>query len=192
MTQNNQNLPAKVAQADVELIPALKAETSKDLVLRSDIVSVCATALPHGVDAGRWWRAFRTYLNKTPDLAECTVDSLYQSLMEVAQSGLIIGGTLGEAYILPFRDNKKEGKPLIATVVYGYKGLSVLVYNETGMLIHAREVYEADFFEWEEGTEYHIVHKPTLQENPGKVVAAYCIGTYANGLKAPHIRLGPR
>ena len=43
----------------------------------------------------------------TPRLADCTQISIFEAMMNVASTGLSLARQAGEAYLIPFRDNRK-------------------------------------------------------------------------------------
>src|SRR6202000_903492 len=67
-----------------------------------------------------------------------------------------------------------------AQVIVGYKGYIRLADN-AGWSIHANVVRAADEFDYEEGTERFIKHKPNLgvpKDTENKIVAVYAIAIH--------------
>lgn len=172
--------PAAVAKG--ELIPAGAAKTFGDLIQKSDLVKRCAQALPKHITPERWWRAVLTAINKTPKLKDCTIESVMDCMLEVAQTGLQIGGALGEAFLIPFRDTRNNRS--LCTVVYGWKGLVKLVHNGgAAKSITCDVVHAKDFFEYERGTKPHIKHVPSSEDDPGPIIASYAVAFLGDGLE---------
>jgi len=137
-------------------------------------------ALPKHVDVGRMIRICVTTLQRNPDLLACTQESVLGCLFQCAQLGLEPDGLLGHAYLIPFRDNKNNRT--ICTLIVGYKGLLKLARQSNEIQsISARVVYSKDEFEYEFGLEDKLVHKPTLEEDPGEMTFAYAIFRYKGG-----------
>ncbi|WP_174683141.1 recombinase RecT, partial [Mycolicibacterium fortuitum] len=120
-------------------------------------------AMPKGVEAKQLIRDALTCLQVNPKLAECDQKSVLGSLMTCAQLGLRPGvGALGQAYLLPFWDSKTRGQK--AQLVIGYQGYVELAHRSGRIAsIHARTVYENDYFEVEYGAaEDKWVHRPCI------------------------------
>lgn len=111
-------------------------------------------ALPKHMTADKLIRVALTSLRKNPALLECHLGSLLGCIMTAAQLGLEIGPHLGHAYLIPYGTE--------CTLVIGYKGLCELVYR-SGLVsgIWARIVLVGDAFDWEEGAEPKLLHKPS-------------------------------
>lgn len=102
-------------------------------------------------------------------LDECEPRTIIGAVVTCAQLGLRIGGALGQAYVLPFR-NYETGRRE-ATFVLGYKGL-VLLAQQSGMVrgVTARTVFEKELgqfrLSWHENRD-ELRHDPWLLDNPG-------------------------
>lgn len=129
-------------------------------------------------------------IGRDEKLQRCTPVSVVRSVMVAAQVGLDPSGVLGSAYLVPFWN--KHINAYEAQLVIGYRGLLDLA-RRAGDVVHveARCVYEKDRFEYELGTEPRLLHIPSLDENPGKIIAAYSIITLRNSDK-PLIEVMPR
>lgn len=139
-----------------------------------------AKALPAHITPERVARIALTSFRKNPKLMDCTPASLMGTLMESSQLGLVLDGITGEAYPVPFKNNK-TGK-LECTLIAGYKGLIKLAYN-SGVIksIYARVVHEKDHFEYVLGTEEKIIHNPSTDKDPGPTVAFYSVAHLTSG-----------
>jgi recombination protein RecT len=133
-----------------------------------------AAALPKHLTPDRMIRVTLSSLRKNPDLLDCDRSSLLAAIIASAQLGLEIDSGLGHAYIVPF---KRE-----ATLIVGYKGLLDLVWR-TGIVerISAREVYEAEEFDFRMGLDERLHHVPSLEADRGEIVAAYAIARLRGG-----------
>lgn len=103
---------------------------------------------------------------KTPQLFNCTPESVALSLRQCAQTGLEIGRT---AHLVPFGQD--------CTFVPDYKGLIELA-TATGKVasIRVRSVYEGEeFFYGETISGPDLRHTPRMTGVGGKIVGAYAI-----------------
>jgi recombination protein RecT len=118
--------------------------------------------------ADRVLRVMNSSLTKTPALAQCSPQSLALAMMGSVQLGLEPGGALQHAHLIPF------GSEVV--LVIGYKGLLELA-RRTGEIasVKANVVREGDEFEYEDGLELTLRHRPRWRGALGDVVAAYCV-----------------
>jgi recombination protein RecT len=131
-------------------------------------------ALPKvGITKERMLRLMFSSLVKTPKLMQCTPDSLYNSMIQVASLGLEPNTALGHAYLIPFGSSVQ--------LIIGYKGYLTLA-RRSGELssISSHVVREGDDFEFEYGTDEHLKHKPA-RDNTSAIIYAYCVAKFKNG-----------
>lgn len=141
-----------------------------------------AMAMPKGMEAAQLVRDALTCLRQTPDLADCTPESVLGSLMTCAQLGLR-PGVLGHAWVLPYWDNKSRKR--IAQLIVGYKGMVDLAYrNPKVASVIGRTVYEGDTFEVDYGLEDNLIHKPAMTGARSKPIAHYAIFKTVDGGRA--------
>jgi recombination protein RecT len=99
--------------------------------------------------------------------------------MQAAQLGLEPNTPLGQAYLIPFKNNKKG--IVECQFQIGYKGLIDLAYRSGEMSsIYAHAVHENDEFEYEYGLDQKLVHKPA-SSNRGKAIKYYAVWKLKNG-----------
>jgi recombination protein RecT len=140
-----------------------------------------AAAIPNRlIDPARLMRIIVTEVEKTPQLAECTPQSFWAAVVQVAQLGLEVGGPLGQAYFIPF-NNRKKGCMEVQLVI-GYKGFLDLVYrSERVQNVEAHVVREGDQFDFQFGTETKVIHRfGSMRGDPTHV---YAVITMVNGGK---------
>lgn len=134
------------------------------------------------LDADRIVRlaALAIHKDKSGQLAEATPISVLQSVMEASRLGLEIGGALGHAYLVAYRDHKSG--IVEAQLQVGYRGLIELALR-TGKVasVQAHIVWESDDFDYIEGDEPRIFHKPNLEDPRVKWRFVYCIIRLTNG-----------
>ena len=138
-------------------------------------------AMPQGAEARQLVRDAQTALRQVKDLAKCEPATVLGALMTCSQLGLR-PGVLGQAYLLPFWDNRDKVHK--AQLVIGYKGLLSLVYR-SGMVetVAARIVYENDEFLLEYGLGADtLIHRPPAGfGDRGRPVAYYAIARMKDG-----------
>lgn len=120
---------------------------------------------------------------RQPEILSCTRASIVRSVLQAAEVGLELGSPLGEAYLVPFRNWKKDNQEE-AQFVAGYKGLIKLMTMAPEVShVDARLVRENDAFDYELGTAPKITHRPGLghMRQRGDIVTAYAVIHYANG-----------
>lgn len=122
-----------------------------------------------------------TTARTVPKLAQATDISLLGCLMTCAQLGLEPGGPLGQAWILPYEDRKKN--TVEAQLIIGYQGYIDLMYRSDRVAaVSADVIKEADYFQFEKGTNAHLIHRPQLEDR-GEVIAVYGIAELVTGAK---------
>jgi len=111
-------------------------------------------------------------VKKTPELLNCTPQSLFGSILYFAEIGLPFNTPEGFGYILPY---KTKGNTE-ATPIIGYKGLIEIAYRNPKMKsIRIQAVYSNDVFEYEYGTQEFIKHKPCMVGERGDLIGVYAI-----------------
>lgn len=145
-----------------------KSRTIQDII-RTDMASQFAMALPSICTPERFIRVALTTINKTPKLAQCSQTSLLGCLMDCASLGIEPDGR--RAYLIPYGNN--------ATLIIGYQGLMELA-RRTGevSLWKAELVCDKDEFTYENGT---VQHKINWREPRGDVYAVYSIVKFKDG-----------
>jgi recombination protein RecT len=137
-----------------------------------------ARALPKHMNPDRLARIMLTEVRRTPLLARCTTESFGGAIMTCAQLGLETGVT-GEAYLLPFRNTKKNCYEV--QLIIGYQGMAKLYWQAPlAKSLDAQAVFEHDEFDYAYGLEPRLVHRPSLEDR-GRVIAFYAVATLTNG-----------
>lgn len=105
--------------------------------------------------------AIATY-KQTPKLAECSVQSILACCMKCAELNVEPNDILGNAYILPYFNNKTHR--MEAQFQLGKNGMLELVRRSKQVTtIRTQCVYEGDDFDyWEDETGVHFSFKPNL------------------------------
>ena len=168
---------------------AKKAETTKKESRLSKSMSIedlihalepeIKKALPEILTPERFTRMALSALNTNPKLRECAQMSFRAAVMNAAQLGLEPNTPLGQAYLIPYKNNRKG--IMECQFQIGYKGMIDLSYrNPQIQMIAAHEVYENDTFDYELGLHPRLVHRPVLEER-GEVRLFYGFFRMVNG-----------
>lgn len=147
-------------------------------------------ALPAHIPVERFKRVVMTALQNNPDLITAERRSLWNSAMKAAQDGLLPDGREGAMVI--YRTKKKDGErefwveavqwmPMIA-------GIRKKVRNSGEIATwDAQVVHRKDHFKFQLGDDPLIEHVPTMEADPGAVIAAYSIATLKSGEKSREV-----
>lgn len=160
-------------------------ELSPVTVMHKNLLSIeaqIAKALPSaGITAERLIRLATTEMSKNPKLATCTKESFLGSVMMAASLGLEVG-TLGQAYLIPYGST--------CTFIIGWQGLVDLMYRSPLVAnISANKIHQFDEFDYEEGANSKLYHKPKCNEfglplpesKRGDVIGYYAVAKLTNG-----------
>ena len=112
---------------------------------------------------------------QNPKILQCTQESVLQSIVKAARLALDCGGTLGSAYLVPFKE--------VCQLIIGYRGFLDLARRAAKTAdIDCQLVYEGDEISIVQGTTRELVHKPSLtaERTKDKIIAAYMVTTYAD------------
>lgn len=120
---------------------------------------------------------------KNSYLWNCTPESVMEAVMDMAQLGLEIGGAIGQAYLVPFKDT--------ATAIIGYRGLISLARRSGEIAsVTSQVVYENDVFDLDLGSGEPPKHKPCMNGERGKMIAVYCVARFKDG--GMHVEFMPK
>lgn len=175
-----------VAQNEKQEAVAKKTEKPRSV---KDLIEIrmpeIQKVLPSVISPQQFLRLILNAIQSTPHLMECTMPSFYGAVMQCAQLGLK-PNVNGEAYLIPFKNNKKGGAYECQFIV-GYKGLMLLARRSGEVAnIDAQTVYENDEFDLSYGFDPMLVHKPYLKGDRGKPVGFYATVMLKDGGKSAH------
>jgi recombination protein RecT len=133
-----------------------------------------------------------TCLKQSPLLAKCDPLTVIGAVMEVAQVGLRLDRTLGQAYLVPFRNGRRShaaGRDVYeAQLVLGYRGMITMAeHAERVQAVRAKVVYEKDYFRYEEGLEPILEHRPWDGRDRGKPTHVYSVVHKQGGVATPYV-----
>jgi recombination protein RecT len=127
-----------------------------------------------GISPERFARAALGALAANPFVVErCTIPSVVQSILQAASLGLELDPRLGQAYLVPRRDQ--------ALLQIGVRGWIQMAFN-TGKLIamDVGEIHENDVVEYVRGSNPRLEIRPPFSDR-GPVVAYYCAAQWIGG-----------
>lgn len=150
--------------------PATQLDTVKALLTTDKFRHAVGQALPKHLTTERFLQVALTCMNKTPDLALCSQESLFAALLTLSSLGLEPDGR--RAHLIPF------GKTV--TLIIDYKGLVELIMRAGEVAkLHADVVCENDQFEYNLGAiEFHRID---FRKPRGQPYAAYALAGLKNG-----------
>jgi len=136
-------------------------------------------ALPKHINPDRLLQVAITTAVTTPALKTCYVPSLIGGIMQCSAMGLEPNTVLGHAYLIPFRNRKKNRTDV--QVIVGYKGFIDLA-RRSGQIVSiaAHEVCANDEFDYMYGLEEVLKHKPADGER-GEIKYFYAVAHMKDG-----------
>jgi len=162
---------AAVVQREMRPAPVRTMEE----VFRKNI-KVFEAMVPSHIDASKLIRTALIEMRRSPKLMQCRPASILGGVMTAAQLGLELGSHLGQAWLIPFKQE--------AVFIAGYRGMVQLAYRSGQVRnIHADPVYEADTFSFAYGTNPHLTHTPSdlPPGERGEITHFYAVASLANG-----------
>lgn len=148
---------------------ATKQRTIQDII-RHDMASQFALALPSVCTPDRFVRVALTTINKNPKLAQCTQASLLACLMDCASLGIEPDGR--RAHLIPYGDK--------ATLIIDYKGLIELARRSGDVSNWRAElVCDNDSFTFKNGK---VTHEIDFRNPRGAVYAVYSECQFKDGV----------
>lgn len=114
-----------------------------------------------------------------PSLAQCTYESVIQTLIKAASLGIDLNPTLGEGILSP-RWHGPSGAHH-ATFMLGYRGMLRIALEAGARYIFAQVVRSKDHFEWTWGPEVQMAHRPSAESERGHIVWCYGVARLPGG-----------
>ena len=154
-----------------------KAPTIQDMIRKMG--GEIEKALPSVITPERFTRITLSALSTTPQLPQCTPKSFLGAMMPSAQLGMEVITPLGQAYLIPRRNNKTGEWE--CQFQLGYTGLIDMAHRSSEIRdIQAHVVCKGDVFEYELGLEPKLVHKPASTDR-GEPTHFYAVYHTKNG-----------
>lgn len=117
-----------------------------------------AVALPRHMTPERMIRVAMSAVSQSPGLTECHPVTIAACIVQSSILGLEPSSVLGEAYLVPFWNEKTRRKE--CQLIPGYLGLVKLARNSGELsMIDAQIVYSNDEFEFHKGSDVWWKHK---------------------------------
>lgn len=136
--------------------------------------SSIADVLPKHLTPERMIKLACIAAGRSKGLLKCTQASIIESVMKSAELGLDCSGTLGEAYLIPYKDQ--------CQFIVGYQGLIKLARNSGEIVnLNAVVVHKNDTFRVRLGTDSKIEHEPCYDGDRGEMVAVYAVANFRDG-----------
>lgn len=138
--------------------------------------------MPREMNGNRLYQMYVSTINREPELANCSVESVLSCFMKCTSLGLEPSNVngLGMAYLLPYGNRNHATGQKDATLIIGYKGMIELA-RRSGEIrdISARAVHEGDEFSYSYGLDEHLRHVPC--DKPGKLTYVYMVANFKDG-----------
>lgn len=137
-------------------------------------------ALAKRMDASRFAQVAVTQCSKNPTLLTCAPVTLLGAIVQAAQLGLDLESLTRQAYLVPFKNNKKNRMEV--QLIVGYGGMIELA-RRSGKItrFEARTVHEKDEFYYTFGSEADLKHTPSRERDPGPPSHFYAVATFNDG-----------
>src|SRR5262245_12059070 len=139
----------------------------KHLLESPNMQASLQAALPKHLTAARMIRVVLGAMQRTPELLNCTPESVLVAIMQSAALGMEPDGILGQGYLIPY------GRQ--CQFIIGYRGLCQLA-RQSGQVVNiwAEVVFERDAFDYDLGLEPRLTHKRNDEAaDPGALRYAY-------------------
>ena len=136
--------------------------------LVGQLTPILAKSLPMHLKAAvdRVGASLVVEMSRNDYVAKCTARSLLGGLIQVAQLGLELGGPLGQAYLVPYKNE--------AQFQIGFKGLIALAARSNLIKVfEAQPVFKNDVFSINYGTSPVVMHNPCLDGPRGELRGVY-------------------
>lgn len=148
-----------------------------------------AAVLPKHLSPEKILKITLSAASRTPRLLDCTSESILLAVMQCAQLGLEPNTPLGLAYLIPYKNRKKDGngrwvEVMEAQFIPGYRGLIKLAHQSGEIAsVRSRVVRAGDEFEVAFGSDEHIAHRPNLaaEGEDAELIAVYAVATFKEG-----------
>lgn len=162
-----------------ENLPVEKANTIMALFEGKALRAQIARAIPEHLTVDRLLRVAMTAIRTNPKLLECTQESLLACVMGCAALGLEPEPFLGQAYLVPYFNKKKNCTE--AQLIPGYRGYIALARRSGEVQsLSSQVVYTNDRFKIQYGIEEVLEHEPADGER-GDVKGVYVVFKYKDG-----------
>lgn len=170
---NGNGQPAAIVRG-----PQARLQTLKGLFEKSK--GSIAAVLPKHLTPERLIKIATSAASRSPDLLDCTPDSVLLAVVQAGTLGLEPNTPLHHCALVPINNNRTGKKE--AALWIEYRGMCQLAYQSGEVTsIYAATVYENDDFDFELGTNKWIRHKFDVRKPRGESVAYYAVVKFKFG-----------
>jgi recombination protein RecT len=150
--------------------------------------SEMAQALPMHLknNAEKYARQALNLFSHNPKLQKCSSVSILSALMTASALGLDLTPQLGQCYILPYENRKKDGNSWTtvteAQFQLGFRGTIALAQRSGEVTrIQSEVVREKDLFRYSKGLNPILEHEESPDEDRGEITHVYAVANFKNG-----------
>lgn len=131
-------------------------------------------ALPKHMDANRMCRIALTCYRLNPTLGKCEPKSVFAAVVVASQLGLE-PGVLGQAYLVPYFNSKKNRYE--CQLIPGWQGYADLVARAGRASVWTGAVYQGDDFDYAQGDRPFVTHRSAGgEETEERLTHVYAVG----------------
>jgi recombination protein RecT len=163
-------------------LTTLQNETDLKLFLQKNYMAQIKNFMGDEKRALKFLSSMMADMQRNPKLKECVPMTVINAYMVMAQLGFMPSGVSGEAYVIPYANNRKVGeryeKVLEAQFQLGYQGLVTLFYQAGVSKISSGIVREKDKVEIVNGLVRHEVDFRLSNSERGAPIGAYAIAVF--------------
>ncbi len=167
---------SKTALEKAQAMPMRQVQNVPQLLVNAEVRTRLREIATKALGPDRIIRLFAESARQTPKLLQCEPMSVFNALIQCANTGLEPNTWRGHAYLIPY------GK--VCTFIAGYKGMIDMARRHPDVLtIHADVAYDDDeAWSFEYGSNTHLRHIPGPHK--GKITHAYCYVKLRDGAEA--------
>lgn len=150
---------AIVTVAATAMTSKISKREALETILGQQVKNISKIAASH-ISATRLVAIAVGAASRNPLLYECEPVTIIRSLLQAAEMGLEVGA-LNEAYLVPFRNNKRNVYE--CQLMIDYRGYLKLCWQSKMVAsIDAGVVYDQDEFHFRKGTQVEIDYRPNI------------------------------
>lgn len=123
-----------------------------------------------GIPALAFKSAFMESVSKNKQLEGCTKQSLFNCISSFAFAGLMPGSFTGQAWMLPFRDNRNNVVNAVPCI--GYMGYNTMAAR-SGIGIEGMCIRKDDKYRIIMGSKPDIYHEPNLEKSDAQIIGCW-------------------
>lgn len=159
--------------------PIRQIGSVQELLYNQNAHTQLASVAAQHMKPERVMRLMANAIRENPKLAECEPLSFLGALMTCTGLGLEPNTPMGQAYLIPFWNNRKQVTEV--QLVVGYKGLIDLARRSGNITSISANIHYSDDELWDymEGTDPRLNHRPGPRN--GEKLHAYAVAKFTDG-----------